>query len=320
MQKQEIVIISVLLAGILGILGFMSMPANMRMDRTQTTVANVLMSGGGPGTGKGQFQTPRDISVDNEGNIYVVDSRNHRIQKFSATGSFIMAWGKDGEKKGEMHEPCGMDIGPDGNIYLIDTWWNRYKGRIEVFDPNGKFLRELGTEKGMFGPRDLAVDTDGNIYVADTGGCKIEKFDKNGANVATFGKRGKNSLEFDEPVGIAMGPDNNIYICDRKNFRIQVLSKNGEYLRQFKVDGWSADQISGGCLMEPYLDIDMARKLIYITDSTNHRVLRYDLEGKKKEIVFQDPNTCPIGVVVLSPGSIAITDSRGARLINFADK
>lgn len=319
MAKQEITIIVVLALGILGVLGFLSMPANMRMEKTTATVANVLMSGGGPGTGKGQFQSPRDLAVDKEGNIYVLDSRNNRVQKFNQSGVFITAWGKDGEKKGEMHEPCGIDIGPDGNVYIIDTWWNKYKGRVEVYEPTGKFVKELAAEKGMYGPRDLAVDKQGNIYVADTGACKIEKFDKDGKSVATFGKRGKNPGEFDEPFGIKVGPDNNLYICDRKNQRVQVLTTDGKYLSQFKVDGWALEQIAGGCLMEPYLDIDPVRKVIYITDSANHRVLRYSLDGKKKAIVFQDPNTCPVGVAVLASGNIAITDSRGARLISFAD-
>ena len=138
-------------------------------------------------------------------------------------GLFLTAWGRQGSGKGEFKEPCGIDIGPDGNVYVADTW----NGRVEVFTSNGKFIREFGKDKGMWGPRDLTVDKDLNVYVCDTGNCKILKFNKEGKYIATFGKRGTKNGEFLEPFGIKIGPDNNLYILDRKNFRVQVLTLNG---------------------------------------------------------------------------------------------
>lgn len=323
MSKQEKIIIISLLAAIFLLLVVIFTPANLRQDKKAMAPANILSTGGGPGEGNGYFQTPRDIAVDSEGNIYIVDSRNHRIQKFNSTGVFLTAWGKMGDKPGQFKEPCGIDIGPDGNIYVADTW----NGRAQVFDSSGKFIREFGKEKGMWGPRDLAVDKDGFVYVCDTGNCIINKFNQNGLYVTTFGKRGGGSVpgEFKEPFGIKQGPDGNLYVIDRKNFRIQVLTTDGKYVRDFKIDGWSEKQIENGCLMEPYFDIDVKRNFIYVTDSTNHRVLRYNLNGKDKKIFLKDERgmnmfSCPLSVAVGFDGRILVTDSGVAKLISFIDK
>ncbi len=269
---------------------------------------------------KGQLNTPRDLAVSGDGYIYVVDSKNNRIQKFDGNGNAKMMFGKGGETNGALKEPCGIDIGKDGNIYVADTW----NGRVQVFDKNGKFLKAFGKERGMWGPRDLCVDKNLNVYVADTGNCKIEKFDKDGRHIATFGKRGSGNMEFQEPFGMQEGPDGNIYIADRKNFRIVVMNPDGVFVRTFKVDGWAEPQIVEGCLMEPYFTIDAQRGYIYITDSPKHRILRYTIQGKLSKVIETDANgnkliNCPVSVVSLGGGRIMATDSATGKLIAYTD-
>ncbi len=320
MSKQEKLIIVGLLAGILIVLGIMFVPTGG--ERKQPSApANVLSSGGGAGSSSGQFSIPRGVAVDKDGNIYIVDSKNNRIQKFNGAGIFVLAWGKQGDKQSEFKEPCGIDIGPDGNIYVADTW----NGRVQVFNDAGGFVRMFGGDQRMWGPRALTVDKDGNVYVSDTGNCKILKFDKTGKFVIAFGKKGSGALEFQEPFGLTTGPDNNLYVLDRKNFRLQVITTEGKYLKEFKVDGWAEGQIVGGCLMEPYLSIDKAKGLIYITDSANHRVLRYSLDGKKKKIFLKDKSgvgmfTCPLGIALGADKKIYVTDSGYNKLITFTDE
>jgi len=323
MSKEEKFIIIGLLLGILIVLGIMFESTGGKRQQPSAP-ANVLSSGGSTGTGMGQFKMPRDVAVDKDGNIYIVDSLNNRIQKFNSAGVFVLAFGKPGDKEGELKEPCGIAIGPDGNIYVADTW--NTKSRVQVFNDAGGFVRMFGAEQGMWGPRALTLDKDGNVYVSDTGNCKIVKFDKTGKYVASFGKKGEGALEFQEPFGLAVGPDNNLYVLDRKNFRVQVLSLDGKYLREFKVDGWTKEQFNkDGTAMEPYIAINQAKGWAYITDSTNHRVLRYTLDGKKKKIFAQDKAGlnmfgCPLGIAVGEDGKIYVTDSSYSKLITFTDE
>jgi tripartite motif-containing protein 71 len=336
MSKQEKIIIITLFALIIVVIGMMSTPAKMRNERqVSTQPQNILDTGGGPGADRGFFATPKDIGVDKEGNIYIVDSKNNRIQKFNSAGNFILAFGKEGDGPGDFKEPCGIDIGPTGNVYVADTW----NGRVEVFSNTGSFLLEVGKDRQMWGPRDVGVDREGNIYVCDTGFCRIEKFDEKGRYLTTIGK--KNCVNeykdkekkvrikdqpgmFGEPFSIKQGPDGNMYVLDRKNFRIQVLAVSGRFIREWAVKGWADEQVINGCLMEPYLEIDAKKKRVYVSDSTNHRVLRYDLNGGNYKAIDTDVKgaklMCPIGVAVLPEGQILAVDHSLGKIVTLADK
>lgn len=326
MSKQEKIIILSLLILIMITVGIMFTPAKVRNERkVSAEPQNILETGGAPGADRGFFNTPKDIAVDKSGEIYVVDTKNHRIQKFNAAGNFILAWGKEGDGPGDFKEPCGIDIGPNGNIYVADTW----NGRVQVFSNTGSYLMEIGRDRGLWGPRDVGVDKEGNIYILDTGWCKIEKFDSKGRYLATFGKKrkgsdepgGKGPVEFWEPFSIKQGPDNNLYILDRRNYRVQVLTTEGKFVREFKVRGWNDAQIVEGCLMEPYIDIDFKNRLIFITDSAKHRVIRYNLNGTGEKFLDQDIHgvkfICPVGVAVLPNEKVLVTDHSMGKILTL---
>ena len=76
---------------------------------------------GGRGTGKGQFEAPRGIAADSKGNIFVADTNNGRIEKFSPNGVFITSLGIKGTGYGQLGEPNGIAIDRHGNIYVADA-------------------------------------------------------------------------------------------------------------------------------------------------------------------------------------------------------
>jgi tripartite motif-containing protein 71 len=323
MSKQEKIIIVALFFTIVFTILIMFSPAKVRNERkVSAEPQNILDTGGAPGSDRGFFSTPKDIAIDKIGDIYIVDSKNNRIQKFNAAGNFILAWGKEGDGPGDFKEPCGIDAGPDGNIYVADTW----NGRVEVFTNAGAFLMDVGKDRGMWGPRDVGLDSKGNIYACDTGFGRIEKFNEKGKYLATIGKKGggKGQGEFLEPFSIKQGPDGNMYVLDRKNYRVQVLTTGGAFIREFRVKGWADAQVISGCLMEPYFDIDAKKKRIYISDSPNHRVLRYGLDGGSFKAIDVDIKgaklMCPVGIAVLADGRILAVDHSLGKIMTLEDK
>lgn len=68
-----------------------------------------------PGDEAGAFSDPSGVAVDADGNLYVVDKGNHRIQKFGRDGQFVTAWGED-----ELARPVGIVVSKDGNVYVAD--------------------------------------------------------------------------------------------------------------------------------------------------------------------------------------------------------
>jgi len=75
---------------------------------------------GSGGTGNGQLSTTKGVFVDGEGNVYVADYWNCRIQKFSGDGAFI-AHGHKGDGDGQFNTPKGVVVDKDGYIYIADT-------------------------------------------------------------------------------------------------------------------------------------------------------------------------------------------------------
>ena len=78
---------------------------------------------------------PWGIALDKQGNVYVADWRNDRIQKFTADGRFLMKFGSSGSGEGEFNRPTDVAVDRDGIIYVAD-WLN---DRLQVFDPDGNF-------------------------------------------------------------------------------------------------------------------------------------------------------------------------------------
>jgi len=79
------------------------------------------------------FNYPSDIAMDASGNIYVLDSANHRVQKFSPDGKYLATFGRRGQGPGEFYNPDSIDIDAHGFFYVMDA----YQSRIQTMTPAG---------------------------------------------------------------------------------------------------------------------------------------------------------------------------------------
>jgi DNA-binding beta-propeller fold protein YncE len=85
------------------------------------------------------FYEPVAIASDRQGNIYVLDSRNFRVQVFDSDRKFLRSFGRQGQGPGDLGRPECIDLDDAGNVYVGDPG----NGRIEVFDPAGVRLRSI---------------------------------------------------------------------------------------------------------------------------------------------------------------------------------
>src|SRR6266550_4130008 len=132
---------------------------------------------GGRGAGKGEFDSPHGIAVDRAGNIYVADTNNGRIEKFSPSGVYITSLGMKGSGYGQLGEPNGIAIDRDGNIYIADA----SDHRVQKLAPDGTLIDEWkGPDPGFYGPRRIAIGPDNSIYVVDQGRTRIVKLSTDG--------------------------------------------------------------------------------------------------------------------------------------------
>jgi len=91
-------------------------------------------------TDPGDFAKPTNAAVDKDGNLYVTDTLNDRVESFDADGNFIRAWGKNGDGPGNFARPKGIAIDVDGHVWVADAMLNR----VQIFTPEGRLLLAFG--------------------------------------------------------------------------------------------------------------------------------------------------------------------------------
>jgi DNA-binding beta-propeller fold protein YncE len=91
-------------------------------------------------TSPGDFSLPTNVAVDKEGNVYVTDTLNNRVEVFDADGGFVREFGKAGDGPGHFARPKGIAVDSDGHIWVADE----VQSRVQVFDKEGQLLIYLG--------------------------------------------------------------------------------------------------------------------------------------------------------------------------------
>ena len=144
-----------------------------------------LMNIASRGNQDGQLNLPREITVADNGNIYVVDGGNFRVQIFSPDGSFVGKIGSIGRQTGQFSRPKGIAVDADSNVYVSDTAF----GNFQIFNDQGQLLMSVGSRGGGGAPAQymlmagLALDEDGRIYVVDQYSRKLDIFRPHGLGV-----------------------------------------------------------------------------------------------------------------------------------------
>jgi DNA-binding beta-propeller fold protein YncE len=174
-----------------------------------------------------------------DGSIFVADTWNHRMLKFSPAGNLLETWGAFGQLAADQRNanleqffgPRDVAIGPDGNVYVTDTG----NSRILVFDQSGNPIRAIvdaGTDLGpFFEPTSLAFDPEtGELYVADLWNRRIVKFDANLLPVGAWDVEGWDSEEAAHKAYIAVGPAGVVVFSDPYGQRVWIYSRDGKPL------------------------------------------------------------------------------------------
>ena len=95
-------------------------------------------------TSPGDFGAPQGVAVDQDGNVYVTDTMNNRVEIFDADGNFLSTFGKAGDGPGYFARPKGIAVDGDGHIWVAD----QMQDRLQVFNRDGQLLTYIGTGHG----------------------------------------------------------------------------------------------------------------------------------------------------------------------------
>src|SRR3972149_7176686 len=249
-----------------------------------------------PGKGKGELIGPFGLAVDAEGSLYVVETSNHRVQKFNSEGKTLLLWGEYGKEEGQFNSPESIAIWSD-TIYVTDTG----NHRIQKFTSNGTFLaqwRGFGTQDLFsmlpfewasslslspplltrrvashgIGEREfqdcigLAANAQGEVYVVDAGQHRLLKFDKEGRFLTQWGRYGSGPGQFWTPLGVEVDREGAVYVADSGNHRIQKFTPDGTFITEFGNYGSDPGEF--------HFPMDLAVSSdgkVYVVDTFNNR-------------------------------------------------
>ena len=236
------------------------------------------------------------------GNVYVTDSGNSRVEKFTGSGSFITQWGSKGFGHGQFNPgPVGVAVDSFGNVYVTDAESNR----VQKFDSSGTYI----TQWASYGPYGVAVDSSGNVYVANYWNNQVQKFTGSGTFITQWGSEGSGPGQFNDPVGVAVDSSGNVYVTDAENDGVQKFDSSGNYITQ-----WSSDGPVG-------VAVDSSGN-VYVTDADNNRVQKFDSYGRYltqwgdygySNGKFHSPS----GIAVDLSGNVYVADESNNRVEKF---
>jgi len=191
----------------------------------------------------GLFRQVTDMAWDSAGNTYISDGYiNSRIAKADKDGNWLKSWGEPGDKPGQLNTPHSIAIDAQNNVYVAD----RGNRRIQVFDTDGKFLRQITIDvptpadarpaignkptssTGTMSPGapwTLCITPAPNqvLFTSDAFPGRIYKLSLDGKVLGVFGKSGKQLGQFGWIHAIACPSENELYVAELLSWRVQKL-------------------------------------------------------------------------------------------------
>ncbi len=271
------------------------------------------LSFGKEGTEPGMVKEPAAVAVESasgsEGDVWVADTGNNRIEKFTASGTFVGAYGSSGKESGQFSKPVGIAISENSKyVYVADSGNNR----IQVFEAKtGKYLSQKSIEAPPLGLAIGKFEVSSGVeqsllFVAVPSTNSVRQYTMNtstGAieNGRQIGEAGTGNGQFKEPTEVAvsergkgLGEGNELYVSDTGNHRVQSFELPlGGYFKfhsKFGSEGHGEGQFStaGGIAIEPYNLAGLTEEShsfygalegdTFIADAGNNRVQQFSQE------------------------------------------
>jgi uncharacterized protein (TIGR03663 family) len=225
----------------------------------------------------GTFNSPWDVAVAPDGSVYVADTWNHRIQKFTSSGKFITMWGFSGQAEfpDAFWGPRAVAVDANGRVYVVDTG----NKRVVIFDSDGNYLTQFGSagfEAGQFDePVGIDVDQAGRVYVADTWNQRIQVFEPDETGllftpIAKWDMAAWYGQSLDNKPYLAVDNLGHVFVTDPDGYRVIEFTSNGDFIRYWGDYGGTAETFG----MPAGIAVD-ASGGIWVTDAGNSRLMHF---------------------------------------------
>jgi sugar lactone lactonase YvrE len=291
---------------------------------TLNGVGITIAGGNGDSTAANQLNSPFGVFVDSAGNIFIADTYNDRVQKWtpgSTSGITIVGGNGTGNAANQLNLPTGLFLDAAGDIYIADQGNNRVQKWIKssntvITVANSSDSTGQDSSK-LSGPTGLFVDSAGNIYIADQYNNRIQKWPADtsvhyGVTVAG----GASSTDLAYPVAVYVDHAGNIFVSDNGNNRIQKYSADTSIHTPLTVAGgngvgYGSNQLSGPWGISVNNNGDL-----YVCDRYNDRIQKY-VNGIDTAVTVAGGNGRGAGNLQLFAAASIFVDKNG--VIYIAD-
>ncbi len=256
----------------------------------------------------GEVKGPIGITTGSNGNIFVADRGNRRVQEFIPDGEFVAAWPASSGPGTVPFEPFYITSDGKGYLYVTHSWTG-----VTKYTESGEYVSDWFVQSA-FG---IAADGAGNVFVADADGDRIFRYTENGEFVASWGESGIGPGQLKFPYAIAVDGSGRLLVTSshESDNQVQLFDIEGNHLRTISgSDTTDAHYVanSTGVAFAPGGEI-------FVTDRWRGGVLRFDSDGDFVSMTSGRDIVDPYGLTSDESGRIFIADNFGRSRIAVYD-